>query len=183
MNFCSACGARVALRIPDGDNRPRWCCDACGAIHYENPRMVVGTLPTWNDQILLCRRAIEPRRGYWTLPAGFMENGETLGEGATRETAEEAGAQVKLIALHAVYDVPEVHQVHAYFRAELLAPTFAPGVESLEVKLFSEHETPWDELAFRTVAMALRDYFDDRRAGRHQLHTGVASSTRRGAGA
>lgn len=179
MNFCSVCGARVALRVPDGDNRPRWCCDNCGSIHYENPRLVVGTIPTWEDQVLLCRRAIEPRLGFWTLPAGFMENGETVQDGALRETTEEAGARVELSRLHAIYDVPEVHQVHVYFHATLLEPVFAPGIESLEVRLFREHEVPWDDLAFRTVVMALRAHFADLHAGSPQLHTGIATATRR----
>ena len=176
MNFCPVCGARVALRVPDGDNRPRWCCDHCGSIHYENPRLVVGTLPTWEDKILLCRRAIEPRLGYWTLPAGFMENGETVQDGALRETTEEAGAHVQLCGLHAIYDVPEVHQVHVYFRAALIDPAFAPGIESLEVRLFSEAEVPWDSLAFRTVVMALRAHFADLHNGSQQLHTGIATA-------
>ena len=182
MNFCSVCGARVALRVPEGDNRPRWCCEQCGSIHYENPRLVVGTLPVWEDKVLLCRRAIEPRLGYWTLPAGFMENGETVQDGALRETTEEAGAHVELSGLHAIYDVPEVHQVHVYFRAALIDTDFAPGVESLEVRLFAESELPWEELAFRTVVMALRAHFADRRTGTPQLHTGIATAARHGAG-
>ncbi len=133
-------------------------------IHYQNPRAVVGTLPVTGQQVLLCKRAIEPRYGFWTLPAGFMENGETTGEGASRETLEEAGARVELQALYSVIDVPHVDQIHLFFRARLLNTDFDPGTESLEVRLFNESEIPWDDLAFRTVAQTLRWYFEDRAA-------------------
>jgi ADP-ribose pyrophosphatase YjhB (NUDIX family) len=131
-------------------------------IHYQNPRAVVGTVPVMGQQVLLCKRAIEPRYGFWTLPAGFMENGETTGEGASRETLEEAGAKVELQGLYSVIDVPHVDQIHLFFRARLLNTDFDPGTESLEVKLFNESEIPWDDLAFRTVAQTLRWYFEDR---------------------
>lgn len=172
-NFCSVCGHAIAHRIPPGDNRTRACCDACGAIHYVNPRMVVGTIPVWGEQVLLCRRAIEPRRNYWTLPAGFLEVEESVGAGATRETDEEAGARITLGPLFTMLDVIHVHQVHLFYRATLLDTDFAPGEESLEVKLFDEADIPWDELAFRTVSMTLRHFFADRARGHFELHTGA----------
>lgn len=171
MKYCSVCANPVHLRVPAGDNRERYMCDACGAIHYENPRNVVGTLPVWNDQVLLCRRAIEPRHGYWTLPAGFMEIGETTGQGALRETLEEAGARVELLELFSLLNVPHVHQVHLFYRARLLDLDFAPGEESLEVQLFSETDIPWQDLAFQTTAETLRFFFADRVTGRYALHT------------
>jgi len=171
VKHCSACGSLVDLEIPPGDNRPRYCCKPCGAIHYQNPKMVLGTIPIWEDRVLLCRRAIEPRYGMWTLPAGFMENGETTEEGAARETAEEAGARIELGALYSVLDIPHVDQVHLFFHARLLDIDFDPGPESLEAKLFSEHEIPWDTLAFRTVEQTLRWFFEDRRVGTYPLRT------------
>lgn len=172
MKYCSACGAPVRHRIPSGDNRHRYVCDACGAIHYQNPRMVVGCLPEWQDKVLLCRRAIEPRLGLWTLPAGFMENGETTAEGAIRETLEEAGARVELLGLYSLINVPDISQVYLLFRARLLDLDFAPGEESLEVALFDEAHIPWQELAFRTVHTTLEHYFADRRRGEFPLHFG-----------
>jgi ADP-ribose pyrophosphatase YjhB (NUDIX family) len=171
FRYCSACGLPVTQRVPEGDTRRRDCCDHCGTIHYVNPRPVVGTIPVWRDQILLCKRAIEPRLGYWTLPAGFMEIGETTGEGALRETLEEAGAHVTLGPLYTMIDVPHVEQVHIFFRAELLDLDFAPGTESLEVRLFEEAQVPWADLAFRTVATTLRLFFEDRARGAFGTHT------------
>lgn len=173
MNFCPACGHRVELLVPPGDNRLRHCCGGCGAIHYDNPKMVLGTVPVWEDRVLLCRRAIEPRHGFWTLPAGFMENDETTVEGAARETLEEAGARLEMGALFSMLDVPHVRQVHLFYQARLLDLDFAPGPESLEVALFDEADVPWPELAFRTVAQTLRWYFDDRREGRFGMHVGT----------
>ena len=161
MKFCSDCGSAVQLRIPADDTRPRAICDACGVIHYRNPKMVVGTIPVWDDQVLLCRRAIEPRHGFWTLPAGFLELGETTGEGACRETVEEAGANIELGAAFSMIDIPHVEQIHLFYRARLLDLDFAPGVESLEVRLFSESDIPWKDLAFRTVSQTLRWHFED----------------------
>lgn len=171
INFCCSCAAPVRLRVPPGDTLPRHVCDACGAIHYRNPRLVVGTLPVWEDRILLCRRAIEPRLGCWTLPAGFMENLETLAEAAERETREEARARVELGELYTMISVPHINQVHAIYRARLLDLDFAPGEESLEVALFDEAAIPWPEIAFRTVATTLRHYFADRVHGCFTLHT------------
>lgn len=173
MNFCSHCGAPVSHRIPDGDNRHRYVCEVCGAIHYQNPRMVVGCLPEWEDRVLLCRRAIEPRLGLWTVPAGFMENGETTVEGAARETLEEAGARVEVLGLYSMISLPDIDQVYLLFRARLLDLDFAPGEESLETRLFGEHEIPWEQLAFRTVEMTLRQYFEDARGGDFPLRTGT----------
>jgi ADP-ribose pyrophosphatase YjhB (NUDIX family) len=170
MKFCSHCGAPVSHRIPDGDNRHRYICDVCGTIHYQNPRMVVGCLPVWENKVLLCRRAIEPRYGLWTLPAGFMENGETTAEGAMRETLEEAGARVELQGLYTLINIPDIDQVYLLFRARLLDLDFAAGEESLEVALFEEADIPWDQMAFRTVKKTLRHYFEDRPSGMFPLH-------------
>ena len=172
MKFCSNCAHPVAHQIPEGDNRLRHMCLSCGIVHYENPKLVVGSIPVWGDQVLLCRRAIEPRHGYWTLPAGFMENGESTAQAAERETLEEADARVELLDLYTLYSISYVDQVHVYYRARLLDLNFGPGTESLEVKLFREAEIPWDDLAFRTVQITLRHFFDDRRAGQFSLHTG-----------
>jgi len=158
-------------RIPAGDNRERDCCDSCNTIHYVNPRPVVGTIPVWGDQVLLCKRAIEPRYGKWTLPAGFMEIGESTAYGAERETLEEAGAHIRLGPLFTMLDVPHVEQVHIFFRAELLDLDFAPGSESLDVRLFDERDVPWEEIAFRTVATTLELFFADRRNGAFAVHT------------
>ncbi|MDX5364121.1 MAG: NUDIX hydrolase [Pseudazoarcus pumilus] len=170
MNFCSHCGAGVRLRIPAGDTLPRHVCSDCGTIHYSNPKLVVGTVAEYGDRILLCRRAIEPRHGFWTLPAGFMENGESTVEGAARETREEACAQVEVGELFTLISIPHIDQVHLMYRARLPAPEFAAGAESLEVALLGEHEIPWSSLAFRTIEVTLRHYFADRRAGRFELH-------------
>ena len=171
VKHCSACGSLVTQEIPPGDNRHRYCCGQCGAIHYQNPKLVLGTVPVWGEQVLLCRRAIEPRYGLWTLPAGFMENGETTEEGAARETAEEAGARIELGPLYSVLDIPHVDQVHMFFHARLLDTQFDPGPESLEARLFSEADIPWELLAFRTVEQMLRWFFEDRRTGLFGLRT------------
>ena len=171
IKFCSECGSPdVAWRIPDGDTVPREVCGACGAIHYRNPKVVVGCLATWEDRVLLCRRAIEPRHGLWTLPAGFMENGETLAAGAARETIEEARARVDVGELYTVISLPQISQVYVMFRSRLLDLDFGPGPESLEVRLFHEDEIPWDRIAFRTIARTLRTFFLDRRDGAFPLH-------------
>lgn len=162
MNFCSQCGHAVTQRIPEGDNRPRFVCGQCQVIHYQNPRIVAGCLPIWGEQVLLCRRAIEPRRGFWTLPAGFMENGETLEQAAARETLEEACARVKELSLYTLFDLPHINQVYMLFRAELVDRDFAAGEESLEVRLFDERDIPWTELAFPTIGRTLEYYFLDR---------------------
>ena len=172
MNFCSTCGAKVALRVPPGDSIPRHVCDNCGTIHYRNPLLVVGTIPEWEGRILLCKRAIEPRLGYWTLPAGFMELGETTAQAALRETLEEAKARVELGEAYTLLSVPQVNQVHLFYRARLLEPKFAAGEETLEVGLFSESEIPWDEVAFRTISTTLKHFFSDRKEGQFRMHAG-----------
>jgi ADP-ribose pyrophosphatase YjhB (NUDIX family) len=171
MKFCSNCGSgALQFRIPDDDTRPRYVCPVCATVHYDNPKLVVGTLPVWERQVLLCRRAIEPRRGYWTLPAGFLENGEPLEGGAVRETAEEANARVADLAMYTVISVLHVHQVHVIFRARLVDLDFSAGVESLEVRLFHEADIPWESIAFRTITRSLRNFFSDRLAGAWPLH-------------
>jgi len=170
MKFCPSCAAPLAKRVPPGDSLPRYLCDACGSIHYENPRLVVGCLPEWEGRILLCRRAIEPRYGYWTLPAGFMENGETTAQGAARETLEEAGARVALTAPFSMISVPYVNQVHMFYRARLLDLEFKPGDESIEVSLFEEAKVPWKDIAFRTVGLTLKHWFADRARGSFGFH-------------
>lgn len=169
---CPSCGARVDLKIPADDNRERAVCSACGTIHYQNPLMVVGTVPTFENQVLLCKRAIEPRRGYWTLPAGFLELGESTSDGALRETVEEAGARIQIGPLFTVLNVVRVGQVHLFYRATLDDDRFAPGVESLEAKLFDEADIPWDALAFRTVSRTLTLFFEDRKRGAFETHHG-----------
>jgi ADP-ribose pyrophosphatase YjhB (NUDIX family) len=170
MKFCPSCGQPVTLAIPEGDHLPRYVCTACKTIHYQNPRLVVGCVPEYEGRILLCRRAIEPRHGFWTLPAGFMENGESLQTAAARESMEEALAQVEIGSLVAIVHVLHAHQVHVMFRAKLLNLDFGPGPESLDVKLFDEREIPWHEMAFRSVDFALKRYLEDRRTGRDDLH-------------
>jgi len=172
VNFCSVCGSKVTLRVPPGDSLPRHVCDNCSTVHYRNPLVVVGTIPEWEDQILLCRRAIEPRHGLWTLPAGFMELGETTAQAALRETMEEAKARVDLGEVFALLSVPHVDQVHVFYRARLLDREFAAGEETLEVALFRESEIPWNEIAFRTVSAALRHFYADRKAGAMRFHSG-----------
>lgn len=170
IKHCRACGSAVAYRVPPDDNRERACCPACGTVHYQNPLNVVGTVPVWQDRVLLCRRNIEPRYGLWTLPAGFMELGETTEQGAARETDEEAGARIELQGLYTVLNVVHVGQVHLYYRARLLDPEFAPGPETIEAALFREEDIPWKELAFRTVRTTLEFFFADRRTGQFPVH-------------
>jgi ADP-ribose pyrophosphatase YjhB (NUDIX family) len=173
MKFCSACGAPVELRQPPDDNRLRYICTICTTIHYQNPNLVIGSIPEWEDgRILLCRRAIEPRHGLWTLPAGFMENGETTTEAAIRETLEEANARIAIGELYSMYNLSYINQVYLLFRARLLDLDFSPGIESLEVKLFEEQDIPWEELAFRPVRFTLQHYFADRKAGNFQFRIG-----------
>jgi ADP-ribose pyrophosphatase YjhB (NUDIX family) len=179
MKFCSECAAPVSLSIPAGDNRPRYVCANCSAIHYQNPKMVLGSIPVWERdgelKILLCKRAIEPRYGYWTLPAGFMENNETTAEAAIRETQEEAGANIELGKLFTLLNVARVHQVHMFYLATLVDLDFAPGEESLDVQMFTEAEIPWDELAFPTIRTTLELFFADRvnmrEGGGYGFHT------------
>lgn len=171
IKHCRNCGIAVVYRIPDdGDTKERAVCPACATIHYENPLNVVGTVPYWGDKILLCKRNIEPRFGKWTLPAGFLELGETTAQGAARETHEEAGAQIELEGLFTVINVARVGQVHMFYRARLLSDQFDPGYETIEAQLYAEDEIPWDEIAFRTVKETLERFFADRRSGRFGVH-------------
>lgn len=172
IQYCAACGGPVHYRVPDdGDTRERAVCVNCGRIHYVNPLIVTGTIPQLDGRILLCRRAIQPRRDKWTLPAGFMELSETLAQGAARETHEEAGADFELGALFSVLSVPRVGQVHFFFLADLRSDALDPGVETLEARLFSADEIPWDELAFPTVTKTLELYLADRERGCFGVHT------------
>ena len=158
------------MRIPPGDNLPRAVCTACGTIHYENPRLVVGCVPEWEGRILLCQRAIEPRRGYWTTPAGFMENGETLQGAAARESLEEAQARVEIGSLLSITHVLHAHQVHVNFRGRMIDGTFGVGSESLQVGLYHEADIPWRDIAFPSIEFALRSYIEDRRSGSEAVH-------------
>jgi len=171
IKHCRNCGIAVVYRLPDdGDTKERAICPACATIHYENPLNVVGTVPYWGDKILLCKRNIEPRFGKWTLPAGFLELGETTAQGAARETHEEAGAQFELEGLFTIINVARVGQVHMFYRARLLSDQFDPGFETIEAQLYAEDEIPWDEIAFRTVKETLEHFFADRRRGQFQIH-------------
>lgn len=174
MNFCSQCGDKVRFAIPEGDDRPRYLCEVCGTIHYQNPRIVAGTLPVCGSKVLLCKRAIAPRKGYWTLPAGYMENAESTQQAASRETREEACAEVKLANLYTLIDLPHINQVYMIFRAELIGG-FSAGPESLEVALFEEHEIPWDELAFMTIERTLRHFYADRPFNEFPLHISMVT--------
>jgi ADP-ribose pyrophosphatase YjhB (NUDIX family) len=169
MKFCSLCGNTVTLRTPADDDRLRYICDACGHVHYQNPCIVVCALPSYEDKVLLCKRAIEPRSGLWTLPGGFMENGESTLETARRETFEEATASVEVLDLYAIYHIIHINQVHMFYRAILREPRFAAGKESLDVRLFREDEVPWAEMAFPAVANTLQHYFRDRPTGHFPL--------------
>ncbi|WP_372760363.1 NUDIX hydrolase [Litorivivens sp.] len=169
MNYCSECGKPVAQRVPEGDDRLRYICDHCDTIHYQNPRVVVGCLITEGDKILLCRRAIEPRKNFWTIPAGFMENGETMLQGALRESQEEACAEVQGETLYRLFDIPRINQVYVFYRGTLKNGAFDAGPESLEVRLFDEDEIPWSELAFPVVTDLLMEYLEDRKTGQYPV--------------
>jgi ADP-ribose pyrophosphatase YjhB (NUDIX family) len=177
MKYCSYCGAEVEVKVPDGDNRPRHVCINCSTIHYQNPKIVVGCIPVWQTKILLCRRAIEPRYGLWTIPAGFMENGETSQQGAARETLEEACARVEVEGLYTLFNLPHINQVYLLFRSRLLDLDFAAGEESLEVGLFEEQEIPWERLAFPVIKESLRLFYADRETGQYPLRGGTIIRT------
>lgn len=170
MNYCAHCGHPMTFKTPLGDHLPRYVCDHCGAIHYQNPRLVVGCVAQWQNKVLLCKRAIEPRAGFWTLPAGFLENDETVEQGALRETREEALAEVENLVPLALVNVPHVHQVHLMFRGELVQGRHAVGAESLETGLFDETAIPWPEIAFASVRYTLECFFADRRRGQFEFH-------------
>lgn len=183
MNFCSQCGAKVSLQIPENDNRPRYVCGECKTIHYQNPKIVAGVLPIYidpngeqEDKVLLCRRAINPRYGLWTLPAGFMENSESLEQAARREAEEEANVLVQDCHLYTIMSLPHINQVYVLFTGKISNNDYAAGMETLEVQLFAEHEIPWEELAFPVIAKSLQWYFEDRRVHdnyHYPLHNSV----------
>ena len=173
MNYCTNCGAPVRPRVPPGDERTRYVCEKCHTIHYENPKMVVGCIPEREDKILLCRRAIEPRSGLWTIPAGFLENGETVIEGAKREAFEEARAKVEILSLYTLFDLTHINQVYLIFRARLLDHDYMPGEESVEVRLLEKEEIPWHDIAFPSIKKTLRLYFKDRPTGVFPIHMGT----------
>ena len=172
MKYCSECGQAVCLEIPEGDNLPRYICKSCQTIHYQNPRIVAGCLLSWQDKILLCKRAIEPRYGAWTLPAGFMENDETTAQAAAREAREEANAQSSALELYTLHNLPHINQVYLMFRGELIDGYAEPGVESLEVSLFAESDIPWDEIAFPVIHETLEFYLQDRKTGHFPVRMG-----------
>ncbi|MGR3914632.1 MAG: NUDIX hydrolase [Gammaproteobacteria bacterium] len=170
MKYCNQCGENVSLLMPEGDTRDRHVCDVCGQIHYQNPKVVCGCIAVWGERILLCKRAIEPRMGLWTLPAGFMENGETVQHGAARETMEEACAEIAAQQLFGIYNLPHANQIYVMFRAELTGEDrFAAGDESLEARLFTEAQIPWDEIAFRVIRRTLERYLAERKNGRFSV--------------
>ncbi len=172
MRYCSDCGSLIKQKIPPNDNRLRYVCTSCNKIYYQNPKPIVGCLPEWQDRLLLCRRAIEPRLGLWTLPAGFMEEHETVQAGAARETWEEAGAKVEIKQLYTMFNLPYISQIYLLFRAQLLDPNVAPGTESLEVNFFQEQDIPWMDIAFPVIRETLWLYFRDKKQGAFKLHTG-----------
>ena len=179
MNYCSECGQRVVLKVPPDDKLPRFVCEQCGTIHYQNPRMVVGCVPEWEGGILLCRRAIEPRRGYWTLPAGFMENNETLEACARREAQEEALADVEIGSVLSIINVPHASQVHLFYRARLVEGRFGVGHESLDAAIYTEASLPWADLAFPSVEFTLQRFLSDRAQGREGVHVTTVQRIRR----
>ena len=179
MNFCSQCGNKLCQEIPPGDDRQRGVCRQCGLIHYQNPKLVVGCIPEWSGRILLCRRAIEPCVGKWTLPAGYLENGETVTEGAIREVREEAGARVTKLMPYALYNLSFISQIYLLFRANLLDQNWEAGSESLEVRLFDETDIPWDRIAFTVIRKTLKRYFQDRPGGKFPFRIGDIEKIRR----
>jgi len=171
MKFCSQCAGELALRIPPGDDRERYVCSRCATIHYHNPRIITGCLPVHEGRVLLCRRAIEPRKGFWTVPCGFLECGETIAEGAARETMEEACARVELQGLYGIIDIPHISQVYMLYRAHLADLDFAPGAESLETALLAEQDIPWQDLAFPVMNLILEHFFAESKTGTFTLKT------------
>lgn len=173
MNFCSNCGrANPSYEIPKGDNRMRYVCHNCDTIHYTNPNIIAGCLPIWEDKVLLCKRAIEPRLGFWNVPSGFLENGESVEEGAAREVWEEAEAKIEITRVHALYSIPRINQIYIHFLGNLVEGKFGVGEESLESQLFTEKEIPWKEIAFHSSIFTLKRFFKDRKNGKHRTHIG-----------
>lgn len=180
MKFCSQCGEPVRIGVPENDDRPRHICDACGTVHYHNPKLIAGCIPVWGERVLLCKRAIEPRLGFWTLPAGFMEMGENLSAAAAREAREEANVEVEIDQLYNLFSLPHISQVYVFFRARMIEEVYSPGYESLETRLFSQHEIPWDDLAFETVRRSLQYFFADRESGEFIMRVEDVEPSRRG---
>ncbi len=173
MNFCSHCGsANLTFKVPEGDNRSRHICTNCETIHYSNPKIVSGCLPVWEDKVLLCKRSIEPRYGYWNIPSGYLENGESVEEGAVREVYEEALATVSDLKLKSIYSLPHINQVYIHFVGQLENGQYAIGEESLDVKLFDETEIPWQEMAFTSSIFTLKKFFEDRKNSYQKVHLG-----------
>lgn len=170
MSFCLQCGYEAYLEIPTGDQKHRLVCRQCGYIHYENPKVICGALALWDNKVLLCKRAIEPRYGFWTLPAGFMELNETMEQGAARETMEEAEAEVEIKQLYCMYNIPRIGQIYVLFKGDLIDGKYGAGEESLECGLFNEEDIPWDQIAFPSVERTLRHYFQDRKLGTFSTH-------------
>ena len=174
MKYCSHCGSdRLHRSIPPGDTHPRQVCQNCATVHYQNPKLVVGCLPIWEDRVLLCRRAIEPAYGRWNIPSGYLENGESVANGARREVREEAKAEVDIHYLATLYDLERIHQVYLQYVGTLIDGQYGVGEESLEVSLFHEQDIPWHDIAFTSTEFTLRNYFADRRLGRQHLHHGA----------
>ena len=171
MKYCAECGSATENKIPEGDNRPRDCCTVCNLIHYTNPKIICGTIPVRGESVLLCKRAIEPRYGKWTLPGGFMENGETVSQGAFRETLEETNTEVEMEELYAIFNVPQINQVYMLYLAKVVADDYSSTSESLDVKFFTENEIPWDDLAFPFVPKVLKSFFSDLKQGDFPLST------------
>ncbi|MBF0264637.1 MAG: NUDIX hydrolase [Gammaproteobacteria bacterium] len=169
MNFCSLCGNKVILKIPEGDNLERYVCQSCHQIHYQNPNIVAGVLPTWKDQVLLCKRAIEPRYGLWTLPAGFMENGESIEQAARREAYEEATVQFENVKLYLLISLPHINQVYMMFQGEMSKQQANPGVETLETRLYKKNDIPWENLAFDVIKLTLEYFYQDKKQGKFQF--------------
>ena len=172
MKFCSNCGKSVVIKVVEDDPKPRHVCEHCDTIHYQNPKIIAGCLPIFGDQVMLCKRAIEPRSGWWNLPGGFMENGEAAEDGAAREVEEEANIKVEIISALTIYSIPKINQVYLHFLAQMPDLNFSPGVESLEVEMFNEEDIPWKDIAFASSTFALKRYFEDRKQGLRRVHIG-----------
>jgi ADP-ribose pyrophosphatase YjhB (NUDIX family) len=172
MNYCSNCGEKIAYGSVEGEHLPRFHCGSCGTIHYQNPKIIVGCLPIWEDKVMLCRRSIEPQFGLWNIPGGFMENDETVEQGAAREMMEETFGRVRILGLHTMFNVLPVNQLHLHFLAELMDLNYAITPESSEIILFEEADIPWSDIAFASSRFALKQYFKDRKHGVRRMHTG-----------
>lgn len=178
IKYCNQCGNPITIKVPDGDNLPRATCESCNFIQYENPRVIVGCIPEWENKVLLCRRAIEPRLGFWTLPAGFLENNETTQQGALRETKEETNASATIIDAFSLIDIPHINQIYLLYRAKLNDDNFSPTAESSEVALFEEASIPWDDIAFAAIKRSLKQYYKSKHEGSFDLYTETIDITK-----